>query len=54
MTSVCSFLEIGSLDFSEFWHGARNPYEIVHDSPIFGKKSGPKIAFFEFKEKFGH
>ena len=25
------FLGIGLLDFSEFWHGARNSYEVVHD-----------------------
>ena len=48
----------------EFWHGARNPYQIVCDrGRFFGKtffapKIGetghrPKIWFFEFKEKFG-
>ena len=25
------FLGIGSLDFVEFWHDARNPYETVRD-----------------------
>ena len=25
------FLGIGALDFSEFWHGSRNPYEVVCD-----------------------
>ena len=25
------FLGIGSLAFSEFWHGARNPYHVVHN-----------------------
>ena len=25
------FLGIGSLDFSEFWRGSRNPYEVLHD-----------------------
>ena len=34
--SVC-FLRIWSWDLSEFCHGAGNPYEIVHDSPIFWK-----------------
>ena len=24
------FIGVGSLDFSEFWHSARNPYEVVH------------------------
>ena len=58
------FLGTASLDFSEFWHVARNPYEVVHDNPIFGKtfcprieEIGPKkakVGFFEFKEKFGH
>ena len=55
------FLGIGSLYFSEFWHGARNPYEVVHNSLIFWKNffcpkdlgTCPKIGFFEFKEKFG-
>ena len=32
------FLGIGSLDFSEFWHGPRNPYEAVWDrGKFFGK-----------------
>ena len=52
----------GLLDFSEFWHGARNSYQVVHKSPIFGNfffcpkswGNGPKIEFFEFIEKFGH
>ena len=60
------FLGIGSLDFSEFWHGARNPYEVLcHRATYFGKnifclkhwgngpKIGQKIGFFEFEEKFG-
>ena len=29
------FLGIGSLGFSEFWHGARNPYLTVHDRTTF-------------------
>ena len=56
------FLGIGSLNFSEFQHSARNHYEVVCDSCIFWKNffcpknlgNGPKIGFFEFKEKFGH
>ena len=48
------------LDFPEFWHGARNNYEVLHE--VFGKtffapeigKNGPKIGFFEFKEKFSY
>ena len=55
------FLGIGSLGFSEFWHGARNPYHVVRDrARFFGKTFAPKIGemsqkigFFEFKEKFG-
>ena len=31
------FLGIVSLVFSKFWHGARNPYEVVRDSWIFWK-----------------
>ena len=46
------FLGIVSLVFSEFWHGARNPYEVVCDSRIFWKKvfcpqiwgNGPKMG----------
>ena len=56
------FLGIRLLDFSEFWHGARNSYEVLHGSPIFWKnffapkicELCQKIGFFEFKEKFGH
>ena len=56
------FLGIGSLDLSKFCHGARNPLEVVLDSSIFWKNvffhqnrgNGPKIGFFEFKEKLGH
>ena len=59
-------LGILSLVFSEFWHNARNPYEVVRDSRIFwGKIVCPKIwenrqklaqktVFFEFIERFGH
>ena len=54
------FLEMVSLDFSEFWHGARNPYEVVHDDLILWETffcpkylgNGPKIGLFEFNEKF--
>ena len=57
------FLEIRSLDFSEFQHGARNPYNVLPDrNRFFGKtfftpniwEMGQKIGLFEFKEKFGH
>ena len=55
------FLRIGLLDFPEFWHGSRNPSEVVHDSPIFWKifcppnwGKWPKTEFFEFKENLGH
>ena len=30
MLSVDVFSWIGSLGFSEFWHGAKNPYHFVH------------------------
>ena len=57
------FLEIASLDFSEFWHGTRNPSEVVHNNSISWKnffapkieemgQKWPKIGFFEFNEKF--
>ena len=29
------FLGVGSLIFSKFWHGARNPNEVVHDRTRF-------------------
>ena len=31
---------IVSLVFSKFWHGARNPFEVMHDSKIFHKRIG--------------
>ena len=31
MLSVQVFLGIGSLGFSEFWHGAGNPYQVVSE-----------------------
>ena len=59
------FLGIGSLRFSEIWHGARNPYEFVRDRVgvfvvnLFGSKNashGPKIGkklnFLNLKKKF--
>ena len=57
------FLGIVSLVFSKVWHGARNPYEVVHDRAGFSKrkillsklgkwtKNGPKIGLFEAFEK---
>ena len=33
------FLAIGSLAFSKFWHGARNPNEVVHDRTRFFQKN---------------
>ena len=59
------YLGIESLGFSEFRHGARNPYQVMHNrARFFGKtflpqnlrkwaNMRPKIGFFEFKEKFG-
>ena len=40
------FLRIGSLDFSEFWHSARNPYGVLCDIDDFFKKNffAPKIG----------
>ena len=58
-----SFLGIGSLDFSDYWLGARNPEVVCETEFEFLEKyffcfkswgSGPKIEFLEFKEKFGH
>ena len=40
MPVFCTFLEIGSLDFPESWHGARDSYKVVHDrARVFGKNS---------------
>ena len=50
-------LEIGSLDFSEFWHGARNLYEKNLMEKLFWPKNlgnEPKRWFFKSKEKFGY
>ena len=43
---------IGSLDFSAFWHGARNPYEVVLDSMIYWKNFCPKNSGNEQKIGF--
>ena len=56
------FLWIVSLTCSKFWHGARNPYEVVCDSWIFQEnffcpkngENGPKTGFFEFIGKLSH
>ena len=57
------FYGIVSLAFSEFWHGARNTYEVVRDRTKkfflpqnLGKwtRNGSKTGFFEFIERFGH
>ena len=37
-SAVRRFLGIVSLDFSKFWHGARNPYEVVRDIAGFSRK----------------
>ena len=41
---VCPF-DLLTLTFSKFWHGARNPYEIVGDRARFSRKVvfAPKI-----------
>ena len=46
-----SFLEIASLVFSKFWHGARNLYEVVPDKAGFsGKKFfATKIGKIDWK-----
>ena len=49
------FLGIGSLGFSEFWHGTRQLYQETH-ARFFGKtffapknlRTGPKIGFLNF------
>ena len=47
------FLGIGSLDFSEFGHDVRNPYEVVHDSQIFLKNTlPPKVGKIDQKQGF--
>ena len=58
--SVCLsgfFLGIGSSVFSKFWHGIKNPYEVMLDKAGFSEKNGEntsKIEFFELIETFGH
>ena len=51
--AVCAlcgcFLGIGSLGFSEFWHGARNPHHVVRDR---AGGNGPKIVFFNLMGNF--
>ena len=39
------FFGSGLLDFSEFWHGARSPYEVVYDRARFVWKNffAPKL-----------
>ena len=52
------FLGIGLLDFTESWHGAGNPYEVAHDSPIFWKnlsclkigEMGQKCGYLNLKK----
>ena len=48
------FFGIGSLNFCEFWHDARNPYEIVHDrARVFGKNFfAPKMGKWAKKKGF--
>ena len=36
------FLEIVSLVFSKFWHGARKLYKVVHDRARFSRKNFPQ------------
>ena len=57
------FLLIVSLTFSKFWHGARNPNEVVHERAGFSRKCsfapemgkmGQKQGFFEFIGKLSH
>ena len=40
------------LSSSEFWHGARNPFHVVHDRAIFFEKTffAPKIGEIGFFE----
>ena len=52
------FLKKKSLDFSGFFQGTRNPYEVVHDNPIFFWKTflpqklgkWPKVGFLNLKK----
>ena len=57
------FLGIGSLVFSNFWDGVRNPYDAIWDSAgdlwkkFFcskNEKNRAKLGFFEFIGKFGY
>ena len=46
------FLGIASVVFSKFWHGGRNPYEIVRDRAISTEKKKKKKK--KFLQKFGN
>ena len=51
--STAVVLWIGSLGFSEFQHGARNPYQVVPDGArFFGKTLAPKILIKKKKKKW--
>ena len=58
--SVCLpgfFFRIGSLVLSKFWHGIKNPYEVMLGKAGFSEKNGEncsKIEFFELIETFRH
>ena len=51
LPSVWDFLGIGSSDFPEFWHGDRDPYEVVFDrAGSLGKKIfSPKMWEMDHK-----
>ena len=48
------FLGIASLVFSKFWHGARNPYEVVRDRAEFSRKNffAPRIGKMDQTQGF--
>ena len=46
------FLGIGSLGFSEFWHGARNPYLTVHDRTTFFSSHFRDLQKLKADQKF--
>ena len=42
-----------SLVFSEFWHGARNPYEVGHGRARFSGKKIFALKFGKMDQKWG-
>ena len=50
--SVRAFSLNRIINFSKFWHGASNPYEVVLDRAGFSRKIAPKIGKMGQKQCF--